>query len=167
VCHSRGGLVARQLVNAARAAERTIAVEKIVFAGTPNGGTAIVEPHHWGALVDRWTNLLRFLPPEPWRVTATPFEEILELVKVMAEQAETALPGIVAMKPESPLYDDLDGAPDDPPTYYAIQADYEPHGALLKLFDLGHALGELVDPTIDEVFGDVANDVAVSGTEDR
>jgi hypothetical protein len=160
VCHSRGGLVARLLAEASRRGDSRITIRKIVFAGTPNGGTAIAVPENWGALVDRWTNLLRFLPPGPWG-TSTPFGEILELVKVLAERGEAELPGLAVMRPGSPLYAELDAVPADPPTYYAIQADYEPHGALKGLFDLGHDLGEVVDPLVDRVFRDAPNDVAV------
>lgn len=129
--------------------------------GTPNGGTAIVEKSHWDALIDGFTNLLRLDPPGPWAVTDVALAGLLELLKVIAEQGEANLPGLAAMEPGSALYADLDARTQGTATHYAIGANYEPSNALSQLFNLGHDLGELTDSSIDAIFDQQPNDVAV------
>ncbi|MDD7940272.1 hypothetical protein PHK61_17750 [Actinomycetospora lutea] len=169
VCHSRGGLVARVLDGQLAAttgrslfdvlvdplreflglhrARGRVTVRKIVFAGTPNGGTAIVERENWNTLADGFTTLLDALPPGPWHATTPVFEAVLELVKALAARTADDLPGLRAMDPDSALYAALDRYSGTAPLYYAIEADHE----------------DGVDELIDPIFGR-PNDVAVPTT---
>lgn len=175
VCHSRGGLVARILDGQlppppgwglldvlwgplrqflpGSQPHGTVTVRKIVFVGTPNGGTAIVEEENWNAFIDSLTTLLTAVPPGPWPVTTPFFEGVLELVKALASDTADNLPGLRAMDPNSNLYTRLDRYAGNAPLYYAIEANYEPFP--------GDLLGEEVDDLIDPVFHQQHNDVAV------
>ena len=135
VCHSRGGLVARILDGQLPAStsdslldvglldvllrpvrwlfggnrsHATVTVRKIVFVGTPNSGTNIVEEENWNTFVDSFTTLLDVLPPGPWNATTPVFEGVLELVKALAAGTADNLPGLRAMDPDSDLYAGLD-----------------------------------------------------------
>lgn len=178
VCHSRGGLVARildgQLPTSTSQSlldllwgplrrfifgnqhHGKVTVRRIVFVGTPNGGTDIVEEENWNTLVDSFTTLLDALPPGPWTVTTPVFEGVLELVKVLAAGTADNLPGLRAMNPDSDLYAGLDAHAGNAPMYYAIEANYEPAP--------GDPLGKGVDELIDPVFHDQPNDIAVPTT---
>jgi hypothetical protein len=175
VCHSRGGLVARVLDGqlgsphgrslldvlwgplreflTGNQPHGTVTVRKIVFVGTPNGGTAIVEEENWNTFVDSFTTLLAALPPGPWAVTTRFFEGVLELVKAFAASTTDNLPGLRAMDPDSDLYARLGRFAGNAPLYYAIEANYEP--------DPGDLLGEEVDDLVDPIFHQQHNDVAV------
>ena len=148
VAHSRGGLVARildvqlgsrpggSLLDVLWGPLRwflpgnrphgTVTVRKIVFVGTPNGGTDIVEEENWNTFVDSFTTLLAVLPPGPWPVTTPFFEGVLELVKALAAGTADNLPGLRAMDPDSDLYARLGRYAGKAPLYYAIEANYEP-----------------------------------------
>jgi hypothetical protein len=175
VCHSRGGLVARildgqlppttggSLLDLLLSPLRqffpgnrphgTVTVRKIVFVGTPNGGTEIVEDENWNTFVDSFTTLLGALPPGPWSATTPFFEGILELVKDLAAGTAENLPGLRAMDPDSSLYAGLGQYAGNAPLYYAVEANYEPAP--------GDLLGEGVNDLIDPVFHRQPNDVAV------
>jgi hypothetical protein len=175
VCHSRGGLVARildgQLLRKTGGGlldlllsplrqflpgnrpRGTVTVRKIVFVGTPNGGTDIVEEENWNTFVDSFTTLLEAQPPGPWSVTTPFFEGVLELVKALAAGTAENLPGLRAMDPGSSLYAEFGQYAGNAPLYYAVEANYEPAP--------GDLLGEGVNELIDPVFHQQPNDVAV------
>ena len=182
VCHSRGGLVARildgQLPRPASGSlldgglldvllsparwlfggnrpHATVTVRKIVFVGTPNSGTNIVEEENWNTFIDSFTTLLDVLPPGPWNATTPVFEGVLELVKALAAGTADNLPGLRAMDPDSDLYAGLDHFAGNAPLYYAIEANYEPDPR-------GHSpVRDAVDDLIDPIFHQQPNDIAV------
>lgn len=95
VCHSRGGLVAREI--AARAAEgRLPAVARVCQVGTPNLGTPLADAEHWTDFIDAYTGALVALPD----TTATMLlEGVLCLVKIVGTGVSRGLPGLAAMDP--------------------------------------------------------------------
>ncbi|WP_433032887.1 DUF7379 domain-containing protein [Actinomycetospora sp. CA-053990] len=177
VCHSRGGLVARildgqlplpasgnlldVLMSPARwllggnRSHATVTVRKIVFVGTPNSGTNIVEEENWSTFIDSFTTLLDVMPPGPWNATTPVFEGVLELVKALAAGTADNLPGLRAMDPDSGLYAGLDHFAGNAPLYYAIEANYEPEPR-------GRSpVRDAVDDLIDPIFHQQPNDIAV------
>jgi hypothetical protein len=155
VCHSRGGLVARILSGElGYVPVDQLAVGRIVFAGTPNAGTPLVDASNISALIDRFTSLLNVVPPGPWSTIEGMVEGILELVKIVGVGAMGGLPGLNAMAPGSDLLTALDAGPAPGAVHYAVHANFEPTGALISLLRAG-------DAVMDTVFGEVANDVAV------
>lgn len=59
ICHDRGGLVARHL---AQCEDKDFKVNRIVFVGTPHGGTNFAHPKRWGAMADMLINQVGYDP---------------------------------------------------------------------------------------------------------
>lgn len=160
--HSRGGLVARTLAEAAAelgpGSER-VTVHRVAFAATPNAGTVLADGEHWGELVDAFTNLLEFFPDNG---VTDALEVVLTVVKQLAVGAFGGLEGLEAMDPDSAFLKRLNRADAalSAAHYAAIASDFEPlpgaEGlAVAKdlLFDvLFNAKNDLVVPT-DGIFG--------------
>ncbi|GAB3267390.1 esterase/lipase family protein [Kineosporia babensis] len=125
IAHSRGGLVGRELAQVGGGAPT---VRRLVMVGTPNAGTVLADSKHWGALIDRMTNLLQFVPDNP--VTDT-LDAVLTVLKHLALGAVRGLDGLSAMDPAGtylrerlnrPLATDQQA----PPVLRAIASDYDP-----------------------------------------
>lgn len=149
--HSRGGLVAR-LVAGEQTAKVAAAVKarKIVFAGTPNAGTVLVEPDNLEHLINRFVNLLRWIPPGPWSAAKLDVEGFLHLVKFVGMNIEEGLPGLVYMSEKNMKIHNEDctviGG------RHAIGANFKPKKKAKRLLDT---------PEDRLVFAKVDNDVAV------
>jgi hypothetical protein len=152
VCHSRGGLVTREL--AAQGRRRGAArVRRAVFVGAPNAGTALADPDHMAHMLDRFTSALLLLPGGG--VTEV-LEGVVTAVKVVGRGVVGGLPGIAAMRPDGDVLAALASAP-GPDDAYAVTADYEPEGATL-----GHLIRQRVaDGVMDRIFRGEANDLVV------
>jgi pimeloyl-ACP methyl ester carboxylesterase len=120
VCHSRGGLVARHLIQSSLPG---LTVRKVIFVATPNDGTALADPAHMKSLLDMLTTVLRLTPDTP--VTLA-FEGIAELVKCLAVGTLTELEGLTSMDPNGQFLASLNSNPDTDSEYSAIAADFEP-----------------------------------------
>lgn len=159
VAHSRGGLVARALAAAGAAGAGPVRVRRVVHVATPNHGTALADPERMGGLLDRVTTLLNLAPEGPVDAVATGLSVVLVVVKAMVRYGMPALPGLVAMDPGGrflrTLVADRD-AGDDGAEHYAVAADYEPSGSLLRL-----ARGPVGNAVVDRVFGRAPNDLVV------
>ena len=161
VCHSRGGLVARSI--AAQAAQRgmTVAIRRIVFAATPNGGSQITVTTNWEGLVNRISSVLT-LPakvlPAPADAISGVLAGLLEVLKIVAVGVALDLPGLEAMTPGSQFLQSLAQATNVTPQYFAAAADFEPGPVLANLFNHLDAEGRVVDSAI---FDHVNNDIAV------
>jgi pimeloyl-ACP methyl ester carboxylesterase len=149
VCHSRGGLVARCL------AERSeLAIERVVFVGTPNAGTVLADFDHLGDLLDAYTTLLSFVPDVG--ITDV-LETLIALAKSLAVGALKGLEGLVSMTPRGTFLDHLNATASASAGagYFALASDYEPVNPALRewarnrltdsLFE--HAANDLVVPT--------------------
>jgi pimeloyl-ACP methyl ester carboxylesterase len=151
LCHSRGGLVARLLAGESPAVVgQTIEARTIVFAGTPNSGTVLVDPARLEHLVNRFVNLLRWLPPGPWGDAASDVEGFLHLVAFLGTNIEEGLPGLVYMTPENMAAHNRGTVPHG--ERHAFGANHEPTRLTRRLLD------EVEDRA---VFSGIPNDVAV------
>lgn len=157
VCHSRGGLVSRLLVE--RPASfglpvTPIHVRRVVLAGVPNAGTALADKDHMVDMIDRLTTVLTLFPSGP---AAETLEAVITAVKMLGRGVLTGLDGLVAMQPKGGFVRDLNipgsaaGA-----DYYAIASDYEPTDRGLRALVSGAA-----DNLLDFVFENSSNDLVV------
>lgn len=111
VCHSRGALVARHLIEDVLPVKtwRPL-VGRVVFVAGANAGTQLARPANWRALVDLVTNLalagqtaLAALgAAQVAAVTATLIDRIAELVGAFAEAGlePRVAPGLAALDPD-------------------------------------------------------------------
>lgn len=147
ICHSRGGLIAREL------ARRTkpIAVDRIVFVAAPNAGTILTNPDHMGDFIDSYTNLLGFFPENG--ITET-LEAVISVVKQLAVATLAGLKGLEAMVPGGPFLSSLDSAIPASRRYFALTSNFVPTAdASLTI--------KAADKVIDAVFRPADNDLVV------
>ena len=156
VCHSRGGLVSRQLAAQREAGGGTAEVRRGVFVGVPNAGTALADPDHLIHMIDRFTTAMLLIPGGP--VTEI-MEGVITAVKVLGHGVVGGLPGLAAMRPGGELLRGLAGVPTTG-EWYAITADYEPPADTLGRLVRTTA----VDLVMDRVFGSDPNDLVVPTT---
>ncbi len=157
VCHSRGGLVARTLAERPAAfglAPARLRVGRIVFVGVPNAGTALADPDHMMAMIDRLTTALNLFPGGP--VTET-LEAILTAVKMIGHGALKGLDGLASMQPGGTFLSHLNAGRAAPEAYFAIGADYEPADEGLKAL----VAGTIADAVVDRIFEQTPNDLVV------
>ncbi len=119
VCHSRGGLVLRSLIERLLPeAGLDVKVPRAVFAAATNHGTELARPDNWESLLDLVTNLaavtgkvISMFPDGA--VAAAVTDEVVscigEFVKYLVEVAvkERRVPGIAAMDPAGAFVRDL------------------------------------------------------------
>ncbi len=107
VAHSRGGLVARSLVELAPQVAQ-ISIEKLMTCGTPHNGTPLAQREKW----DKLASII--LTASSWALTAagTPF--VVKLLPKLVEQILKAgskhffeLPGVNALVPGNAFLNDL------------------------------------------------------------
>jgi len=147
ICHSRGGLVAREL---ARRGE-PVTVDRIVFVAAPNAGTVLSDPDHMGDFIDSYTNILSFFPENG--ITDI-LEAVISLLKQFAVATLAGLKGLEAMVPGGPFLDALDSAIPSNPRYFALTSNFVPStGASVTI--------KAADLVIDAVFRPSDNDLVV------
>jgi len=148
LCHSRGGLVGRELV--ARSAGR-LDIRTMVHVGTPNDGTPLADPSRPTQLINVVTNLIK-LGPEP---ATEMLDALIAAVEHLAVHTLDGLPGLTAMRPGNEWLTTLNGnARTHPPVVHSIASDYEPTaaaGARMRAFDLIE----------DAIFEGAGNDLVV------
>lgn len=128
VAHSRGGLVARFLIEQANALglmPGKLAVRRVVFAGVPNAGTPLADMDHMQDFVDTYTTMInvlgRGIP------AAAALGTIIALVKQIAASAFNGLDGLTSMDPDGEfLTGTLNIGPAGPEAYFALASNYEP-----------------------------------------
>ncbi|HKG91353.1 MAG TPA: CHAT domain-containing protein, partial [Gemmatimonadaceae bacterium] len=157
ICHSRGGLVARQLSErAAVLGGRDFRVGKVVFVGVPNAGTALAAPDHMVQMIDRFTSVLNIFPTG--LVTET-LEAIVTAVKVIGHGALKGLDGLASMNPSGAFLGALRAGRDrSGATYFAVAADYEPAGGPLAALVTKQGVA---DAALDRIFDAEPNDLVV------
>ncbi|MFN0086488.1 MAG: esterase/lipase family protein, partial [Blastocatellia bacterium] len=129
VTHSRGGLVARELIerqrdNSTRGPQ--VLIGKAVFISAPHVGTKLADGNHTTSLLDAYTNLLTELPDDAFSFT---IEGVLALVKIAAHGALAGLPGLNCMLPTGDYLKGLNIDSRYQTKYYAAAADFKPQGA--------------------------------------
>jgi hypothetical protein len=144
VAYSRGGLVARSLVEQLLpAAGWDATVERIVFVAVTNGGTRLAEPDNWRELVDLYTNLVMAtrrvvgLVPDVnvqllAEITGGLVEGLGAFVKYLVTHAisEGGVPGLAAMEPDGSFVTTLNAAQRGQPgaadtAWYAVVSDLQ------------------------------------------
>ena len=154
VAHSRGGLVARALADLAADAGSPLTVSGTVFVGTPNLGTALADDRNIKAFVNRMTTMLNLVPDGPVSAVTDVLAGVLDVVKILAVGAVEGMPGLQAMDPDDPELALLGSRADPGMRRFAVSAEYEPTGSLLRLV-------RAADLAVDAVFSSVANDIVV------
>jgi hypothetical protein len=109
VTHSRGGLVARSLIELLDAAPH-FAPRRLITNGTPHGGTRLADKERWDRLISLGLTVAK------WAAMATGaalwLPTLLEFVLKAAAQGIFALPGIAAMAPKGDFLAKLNAAGD-------------------------------------------------------
>ncbi|MFZ5878309.1 MAG: DUF7379 domain-containing protein [Chloroflexota bacterium] len=142
ITHSRGGLVARSLLeHLLPLSDFKASFERVIFVAVTNGGTKLAEPDNWQTLLDLYTNLsmaacrLIGMMPQAKAVT-TILNEVIQglgaLVKYCVTTAidERNAPGLAAMEPDGRFIRALNaeqpGQPSIEKSYYcAVTSDFE------------------------------------------
>jgi hypothetical protein len=161
ICHSRGGIVARTLVELGRELfpEVNCRFGRVFFVATPNQGSALGNAEHIVDMIDVFTNALTNFPDGPVLYS---IEVILGMVKLVAMAAGTHLPGVAAMGTNGYIKTVLNANQTKSPAKYAAAAsDYTPAPGS----DNAYLLWRFADAVVDRVFNDgntaVANDLVV------
>jgi hypothetical protein len=152
VCHSRGGLVAREIA-ALGAGTGKMKVAKIIFVGATNAGTALADADNIGGLLDRITTIAKVIP----NGTAVAIvDAVVVVLKVLVHAALERLSGLKSMDPDGPFLKALNvpGGPDV--ELFAMSSDFEPLPGT-ALFSASRA----EDLGADAVFRGAANDLVV------
>lgn len=179
ICHSRGGLVTRAMVElVGPVVQWRPSVSRVVFVAVPNQGTLLAEPANWKALVDLYTNLsmaatraLGLIPQTALfgQIVNGVVQGLGALVKVIADAAvkDQGVPGLAAMEPKGPYICALNKTQQGQPTpvdswYYVGASDFEPHGAGQSTPELPPRLVQLLlDGLIDSLMRE-PNDLVVN-----
>ncbi|MFL5385770.1 MAG: esterase/lipase family protein [Longimicrobiaceae bacterium] len=111
LCHSRGGLVVRALLQhpecQASLRARQIKIRNVVFMGAANHGSPLAEPGKTDELLTMFTHL--FHARAPAEGPAAHLKLIVQTVRVLGRRAAD-LPGIAALRPDSKLIRGLSSA---------------------------------------------------------
>lgn len=142
VCHSRGGLVTRALVEKILpTAMWRPHIGRVVFAAAANAGTELARPGNWHALIDLMTNLAlagrRALAwvgaPHAGIVAGELVDSIGDFVRYLVDAAvaENQVPGLAAMDPDGEFVRGINLAEPGAPRpvecrYYAIESNFQP-----------------------------------------
>ena len=180
VCHSRGALVARRLIEDVLPVKTWHPlVGRVVFVGGANAGTQLARPANWRALVDLVTNLalagqaalVALGAPQVAAVAATLVDRVAEFVGALAEAGLDAsvAPGLAALDPEGDFVQDMNRAHDGVPPAWRdcdfIESDFAPQ----ILDEATHRPAEfprrlallLANGFVDDLMQGAANDLVV------
>ena len=157
VCHSRGGLVAREIVERSNAhgLDTRLQIQKVVFVGVPNAGTVLTEPDHMMDMIDRFTTAIDVLPDGP--VTYI-LEGIITAVKVIGHGGLKSLVGLSSMMPGGPYLATLGTGGANNVTYLGIASDFDAKGTTFDKLALRKLAGNKI---MDRIFGALHNDLVV------
>jgi hypothetical protein len=175
VAHSRGGLVARSLIEDLLPASKLATnIGKVVFVACTHEGTLLARPGNWKDLSDLYTNLVvagcRVLE---WfgyaKVASMVVEEVAKslglLVKLLAASAVTdkRAPGLAAMEPGGKFVKAINKLAPSAAQYYVVESDFatkllgrEGPDEFSQRFKLW-----LADGLVDKLMKKAANDLVV------
>ena len=151
VCHSRGGLVSREIAN--QGDSRGVKVKRIVFVGATNNGTILANEQHILDLVNRYSTIARIIPNT---VTHTIVDALTVVLKVLARTLLNDLPGLTAMNPDGDVVKRIDSAATKAEQLFAIASNFEPPVGS-PFFTVSRA----ADLVVDNIFGQAENDLVV------
>jgi len=161
VAHGRGGLLARAL-----AADGRLPLRRVCLVGTPNKGTALAQ----------YSSLVRFLDGHVGmlaRVSANVAQATLEgalcMLRFVALDVASALPGIDALQPQSATRRDSGALVAGAQEWFTVSADFNrtdghPNGAY---DDFASAPNDLVVPSAGchDVDADISDSLKLVGSE--
>lgn len=154
ICHSRGGLVARVLAENPFGVDTTrVNVRRVIFVAAPNAGTALAERDHMMDMIDRFTNVMKFIPEN---VVTEFLEAVITAVKVIGHAGLASLTGLRSMDPNEKFLKTLNATGTKGTIEYgALAANYEPTDAALI------SVIRVADAAMDKIFRDQQNDLVV------
>ncbi len=154
ITHSRGGLVGRVLAEASDlgGTAEAVRVHRAAFVACPHAGTRLADVQHHSQLIDRFTNLLQFVPSNG---VTDALEVVLAVLKQVATGVVEGLPGLTSMDPRGPfLTERLNVGAAHEATYFAAGSNFEPAA--------GSPFAQVaIDHGADLVFGGTDNDLVV------
>ncbi len=153
ICHSRGGLVSRELSEKQAAfslGHRRIEVGRVVFVAATNAGTTLADDRYMNDFIDSYTNLLNFFPDNG--VTEV-LEAVVTATKMLAVGALHGLPGLQAMNPRGAFLANFNHGAAGQDRYFALASNYEPKDPGLRAW--------AVNRLVDRVFQNAGNDLVV------
>jgi len=161
VAHGRGGLLARSL-----AADGRLPVRRVCLVGTPNKGTALAQ----------YSNLVRFLDGHlamlarvPANVAQATLEGTLCMLRFVALDVASALPGIEALQPESATRRDSGVLLDCAQEWFTVGADFtHTNGHRNGAYDaFASAPNDLVVPSAGchDLDADISDSLKLVGSE--
>ncbi len=152
--HSRGGLVARSLVehqSEFSLGSRKLAAGRVVMVASPNDGTVMASGAQLGALINVITNILNCFPENG--VTDI-LAVVVTVAKMIAVGSVNGLDGLASMVPGSDFLAWLNAGPaPEGVSYYALAAAHAAQNARIAAF--------AEDAVIDHVFSKQQNDLVV------
>lgn len=151
VCHSRGGLVSREIAN--QGDSRGVKVKRIVFVGATNNGTILANEQHMLDLVNRYSTIARVIPNT---VTHTIVDALTVVLKVLARLLLNDMPGLAAMNPDGDEVKRIDSGPTKAEQLFAIASNFEPPVGS-PFFTVTRA----ADAVVDNIFQQAENDLVV------
>ena len=157
ICHSRGGLVAREIAERGPTYGLTpdrFNVGRVVFVGAANAGTILAQPDHMVSMIDRLTSVSNLIPTG---FVSELLDGLITVIKVIGHGGLKSLDGLASMNPEGQYLKALVGSPKTSATYYAITADFDASAQ-----ESTAPLKSLVkDKLMDKIFEKAANDLVV------
>ena len=154
ICHSRGGLVTRALIELLNP---QIKIGRVVFVGVPNAGTHLANPKNWGAMADMLVNLVSHDPSGLYgRLSGF-------LFYMLAQQIGENIPGLQAMNPLTAADDNSflerlqQVGPKGAAEYFVVASNYAPDRDTLNV--VSH-LKKAGDQLLDKFFAE-PNDLVV------
>jgi len=142
VCHSRGALVTRCLIEQVLPlADVQPKIGRVVFVGATNAGTELARPENWHALMDLVTNLalagrraLAFMgAPQAGVVAGELVQGVADFVRYLVDAAveDRRAPGLAAMDPDGPFVSRINSVEPGAPTaaaaqYYSVTSNFRP-----------------------------------------
>lgn len=160
ICHSRGGLVARQLAERQGdflLGSREIRINRIVFVAVPNSGTVLADTQYMGDFIDSYTNLINFFPENGLTET---LDGILTIVKQLAVNTVKGLDGLQSMLPAGSFLQQLNQGGFKDKQYFALSSNFEPTVAGWKSYAADHLMDKIFKSENDLV-------VPTAGVYDR
>lgn len=157
ITHSRGGLVARELLERSGIAHphrNRLRVGNVVMVACPSMGTPLASPSGWDEKLSFFANVLEMLPvPENPFTTGAAW--LAEALKWVAANVLGNADGLIVMDPAGAFIDDLQDPPDAPrgTAYHALVSNFSPPREWkTRLLDTAvdtffHGANDLVVPT--------------------
>ncbi len=170
VAHSRGGLVARAMIELER--HHRVA-NRVVFVSTPNSGATLADPTNWGHAADNLVNVLHLDKFGIYGRLSSLLARLVINQQKLEQRAKTVaahIPGVQAQNPRAMGPDDFLGmlqrgnGPASNVIYAGVAANYEPRPEEITLKNLFKATSaKIVDAATDSLvtsFNDLVVDTA-------